>query len=211
MIADLIASVFHFGCACTTSAAVPATCGVAMDVPESIRLPVPVPMPVETMFTPGAETSGFSSESTVRGPDEVNDAVPVGIGAPFEMATVRPSRCTNSPPSLVAVDARPRTLKNGIVTVNWNPLSGSAVIGPSNGGSDVALLIMTTAAAPACWPKIARATRAQLPRCVTTSLPVTPAAMYSFGSQPRLTDPSALRSTFTSSDSEPNAAPFASI
>ena len=39
---------------------------------------------------------------------------------------------------------------------------------PSNGGSAVALLTMITAAAPACWPKIAFATRAQVPRSTTT-------------------------------------------
>ena len=41
------------------------------------------------------------------------------------------------------------------------------MIGPSNGGSRVALLTITTAAAPACWPKIAFATRAQVPRLTT--------------------------------------------
>ena len=50
-------------------------------------------------------------------------------------------------------------------------------------------MIIATAAAPACWPKIARATREQLPRTVTTSLPVTPAAVYSAGSQPSETPP----------------------
>ena len=47
------------------------------------------------------------------------------------------------------VDGTPR---NGIVTVNCSPVSGLLVIWPSNGGSVVALLIMSTAAAPACWP-----------------------------------------------------------
>ena len=80
-----------------------------------------------------------------------------------------------------------------------SPVSGFSVIGPSKGGSDVALLIITTAAAPACWPKIARATRAQTPRCTTTILPATPAATYSAGSQPRLTLPvaSSERPPFT--------------
>ena len=52
--------------------------------------------------------------------------------------------------------------------------------------SAVVLLIITTAAAPAFWPKTARATRAQVPRCTTAILPATPAATYSFGSQPTM-------------------------
>src|SRR5258706_12238362 len=98
-----------------------------------------------------------------------------------------------------------------MVTTNGSPVSGFDVIGPSNGGNVVALLIMTTAAAPACWPKIARDTRAQVPRCVTTSLPVTLALTYSAGLQPRLTVPFGLRSTFTCSDPELKAAPLALI
>src|SRR5256885_4480846 len=56
---------------------------------------------------------------------------------------------------------------------------------------------MRTAAAPACCPKTARATRAQVPRAVTTSLPVDPA--YSAGLQPRLTVvwPASAHRTFT--------------
>src|SRR3989442_186911 len=56
---------------------------------------------------------------------------------------------------------------------------------------------MATAAAPACWPKIARATRAQVPRFVTASFPATLAATYSAGLQPRLTLPSVFLSTTT--------------
>ena len=41
-----------------------------------------------------------------------------------------------------------------MVTVYSSPVSGFPVIFPSNGGKEVALLIMITAAAPAFWPKI---------------------------------------------------------
>ena len=63
------------------------------------------------------------------------------------------------------------------MTTNCSPLSGLEVIGPSNGGKLVALFAMTTAAAPAFWPQIAFATRAQTPRFTTAmvlvgSLPV---------------------------------------
>src|SRR5258706_131479 len=75
---------------------------------------------------------------------------------------------------------------------------------------------LSTGAAPACWPKIARATRAQVPRTVTTSLPVTPAATYSAGSQPSEIPPDPVPcvsgSTTTCKD-EPSLAaiPLASI
>src|SRR5215218_2245425 len=46
---------------------------------------------------------------------------------------------------------------------------------------------MTTAAAPACWPKIALATRAQVPRFATAIWPspaATPLNAYAAGEQP---------------------------
>src|SRR5436190_2961151 len=173
MMADLIAAGFHVGCAWTVSAAVPAVWGVAIDVPEAVRLPVPVPMPTDTMLTPGAATSGLRWESGRRGPPEVNEARPVWIGGPALRPMDRPSRWTRAKPSEVDVVARPRTPTNGMVTTYGSPVSGFMVIGPSNGGRLVALLIITTAAAPAFWPKMARATRAHVPRCTITSLPAT--------------------------------------
>src|SRR6185312_10172166 len=210
MMADLTALGFHLGCACRTSAAVPATCGVAIDVPLMVAGPLPRPTPVETIATPGAVMSGFRRASGVRGPVDENDAMPVGIGVPSVNVIVTPSRSTSAAPSELAVAAGPRTPKNGMVTLNCSPVSGFPVIGPSNGGSVPSVLIITTAAAPACWPKTARATRAHVPRCVTTSFPVTLALMYSCLSQPRLTAPAAVRSTTTPRDAgEVHAASFA--
>ena len=56
------------GCACFTSRAVPAVCGVAIEVPDSVSGPLPVPMPAEAMLTPGAVTCGFNALSPERGP-----------------------------------------------------------------------------------------------------------------------------------------------
>ncbi len=64
------------GCASLTSAASPVVCGAAIEVPESIRSPVPVPMPAEAMLTPGAVTFGLSELSPVAGPHELKLARP---------------------------------------------------------------------------------------------------------------------------------------
>ena len=68
MIAALTSFTDQFGWAAMTRAATPATCGVAMEVPESTSTPVPVPMPAATMLTPGAVTSGLRALSPKRGP-----------------------------------------------------------------------------------------------------------------------------------------------
>src|SRR5436190_21321179 len=199
MIADFTAAGFHFGCACSTSADTPAICGVAIDVPLSVVAWLPLPTSVETIATPGAVTSGFSFASGERGPVEVNEAIPGTIGIPSVNEIAMPSRCTRAKPSDVLVVARPFTPKNGMVTVYCSPVSGFSVICPSKGGRVLALLIITTAAAPACWPKMARATRAQTPRCTTAILPATPAATYSAGSQPSEMAPAGVLSTLIGS------------
>jgi len=56
------------------SAALPATCGAAIEVPDMNTPWLPVPMPVENMLTPGAEISGFKWPSPPRGPAELKDA-----------------------------------------------------------------------------------------------------------------------------------------
>src|SRR5262245_24020972 len=109
MIAALIACGGQLGCAWMTSAAVPAICGVAIDVPDSVIGPLPVPAPVDTIAAPGAVTSGFRWESGERGPPDVNGARPVWIGVPSVSEIVRPSRCTRAKPSDVALVAVPRT------------------------------------------------------------------------------------------------------
>ena len=83
------------------SAATPATCGAAIEVPENVTPPEPVPTAVENTETPGAVTLGFSAPSPVRGPPEeklaasrkdafasglaVTDAV-VAVAAPINVA-----------------------------------------------------------------------------------------------------------------------------
>ena len=64
-----IRSAGQSGWASRTSAATPATCGEAIDVPELPAAPVPDPASAERMPTPGAATSGFSAAGD--GPEEV--------------------------------------------------------------------------------------------------------------------------------------------
>src|SRR6266513_4961605 len=128
-------------------------------------------MAVEMMLTPGAVTSGLRLLSPVRGPPEVKLANPVKLGFVMDAAATVvavPSATSFSfAPSDDGVVSRPLTPRNGIVTLKGVPSSGLAVIGPSNGGKPTALFTITTTAAPACWPKMAFATRAQVPRFTT--------------------------------------------
>src|SRR3954452_2674040 len=115
MIADLTAAGFHFGCACSTRAATPEMCGVAIDVPLMFSDSLPLPTSVDTMATPGAVMSGLSLASGVRGPVEENDAIGGIIGVPSVRLMVKPSRCTRATPSDVVPFAGPATPKNGMV------------------------------------------------------------------------------------------------
>ena len=54
-------------------------CGDAIDVPEIVAAPLPVPLPVETMLTPGAVTSGFRTLSPLRGPPDEKSAKPLKL------------------------------------------------------------------------------------------------------------------------------------
>ena len=69
MIAALTSPGVQVGWAWRTSAAMPVTCGDAMDVPLIENAPLPVPTSVETIVSPGAATSGLTPG--VRVPREV--------------------------------------------------------------------------------------------------------------------------------------------
>src|SRR5882724_3362943 len=184
MAAFQYATFFQLEWAWRTSAATPVVWGAAIDVPERFAGATPVPMPAEKMLTPGAVTSGLSPLSPDRGPPELKLASlrnPGLVSVKLLRLTVAPSAARRAA-RLAVLSGTP---KNGIVTVYASPGgSGLPVMGPSNGGNPPALLSITTAAAPAFWPKTARATRAQVPRRTTTTLPATPAAVYSAGLQP---------------------------
>ena len=66
MMAALMSATLHVGCAWRVSAATPATCGEAIEVPEIVAGPLPVPTPVETVARPGAAMFGLSPLSPVR-------------------------------------------------------------------------------------------------------------------------------------------------
>src|SRR6185437_5459954 len=113
----------QLGCACSASAARPAVCGAAIDVPD-MRVPwLPLPTSVDRMLTPGAATSGLSSESIRRGPDEEKLATCLNVGFAIvvgESVAVPPSAATIRAGS-GAVPLMPR---NGMVTVYCSPVSG---------------------------------------------------------------------------------------
>src|SRR5215467_16170326 len=114
----------------------PAVCGDAIDVPEMTAKLLPVPLPAEKMLTPGAVTSGLSQLSPVRAPPEVNDAGARKPGlamSAFVSVAVPPSAALH-----FALSAS-ETPRNGIVSLNGSPVSGLPVIGPSNGGNELAL------------------------------------------------------------------------
>src|SRR5256885_2378953 len=122
------------------------------------------------MLTPGAVMFGFRALSPTRGPPEEKSANARNVGFGISvgvMVMAWPSAARSLARSEVALVNGPLTPRRGIVTVNGTPSSGFDVIGPSKGGSPAALFAITTAAAPACWPKIALATRAQTPRLTT--------------------------------------------
>src|SRR6476660_919028 len=146
------------------------------------------------MLTPGAVTSGLSQLSPARAPKDeklANERYPGFASVVALSVTVVPSAASMAPSVVLG------TPRNGIVTSSGSWLSGFSVIFPSKGGKDGALLTMSTAAAPARWPKTARATRAHVPRLVITSIPAVPA--YSLWLQPREIAPDEVFSTFTGS------------
>ena len=74
-------------------------------------------MSVEKIGLPGAEMSGFSTLSPLRGPPELNDARLVGSVGPGANEMAMPSRRTSLEPSDVASSVVPLTPRNGMVTV----------------------------------------------------------------------------------------------
>src|SRR5262245_24444742 len=106
-------------------------------------------MPAERIDTPGAVTSGLRWPSKSRGPSDEKLATTSkpGLASVIDVrVTLLPSSATIAAPLVL------RAPRNGMVTVNASPVSGLDVIAPSKGGNVVALLIISTAAAPAFWP-----------------------------------------------------------
>src|SRR5215468_2351099 len=106
------------GLACLTSAATPATCGVAIDVPDITAKPLPVPTPVETVDTPGAVIPGRNTLSPMRGPwdEKLATFSKPGLGRmPALFAVAFAGAGPPVGPVNAAVSVR-RTPKNGMVT-----------------------------------------------------------------------------------------------
>src|SRR5262245_26851372 len=94
----------------------PATCGDAIEVPDSDACRLPLPMSVEMIGLPGAAISGFRALSPLRGPPELNEARPESCGGPAVIEIDTPSRSASREPSDVDDVVGPTTPKNGMVT-----------------------------------------------------------------------------------------------
>ena len=66
------------------SAATPATCGEAIDVPESVRVAISDECPADTMFEPGAKTSRHDPkfENDERSSVDVVEPTVMALGSP---------------------------------------------------------------------------------------------------------------------------------
>ncbi len=116
----------------------PATCGVAIDVPVRATLPVPLPLFAETMLVPGAATSGLMvlTEPYVPRDDEVFrvSGAPTGAArSPTESATVSAEvALPGAPPTRVRSPAFPAA------TTDSTPWAASASIIAFSGSSSAA-------------------------------------------------------------------------
>ena len=75
MIKALILAGGQLGWSWRRRVATPDTCGVAIEVPENVIEPSPVPTAAEVMSFPGAETSGFRSFVMRAGPSEEKSVI----------------------------------------------------------------------------------------------------------------------------------------
>ncbi len=121
------------GCCCLISAAEPATCGVAIEVPDSDTYPSPagVPMtPVEdfaaTMSTPGAVMSGLTAPSPVRGPRLENTA---RLSSRSTAPTVSAASALPGEPTVSAAPELPAAITNSV------PYWAESVFTASSSGS----------------------------------------------------------------------------
>src|SRR5262249_15484617 len=108
----------QLGCACLVSAAMPATFGVAIDVPERIWKLLPVPEATETTDTPGAVIPGRSALSPMRGPCDEKLAILSKPALAWMPVLLARALAGAGPPvgPLSAAASAWATPKNGIVT-----------------------------------------------------------------------------------------------
>ena len=176
MRADLMCAGRQFGWASISSATAPATCGVAMLVPDCEPNPVngvgksPTAYPPETTSTPGATTSGLSVLSWV-GPRELNAAMTspmfsAACGANVNIASASPAG-TVAYAATMASPCDRRMNHDGIVTCGaWTPGPMAWRLSPL-----AAELYTRAATAPACWALNTLVLNSQTPRSITAIAP----------------------------------------
>src|SRR6185312_1207163 len=182
----------------------PATCGLAIEVPEMVRALLPAwkpegsetpvqpaatrqvwPVWTEVMFRPGAATSGFSRKGEPRirrGPREEKLA--------RVSPAAWPSRVRLRGAAMLALRVLPSTSD----TISVGMVIGVTIVASSpipGGGEPGALLTVTTPIAPAFMQFSVLVLKEQVPRLTTQILPDTAAALVSaqqpsFGSAPQV-------------------------
>ena len=168
--ADLCRGPRRLCCHCTT-AAEPARCGVAIEVPcinAQHGAPPQNDKGIElSTFTPGATTSGLTRKSTSVGPWLLNAAMKLSIrGVVYILAgPLRWSRPIHLPPTSASLSAR-LTMYAGIVGWFGVPSCPIAVGAPGT------LLTISAATAPASCAFRILVENVHVPREITAILPV---------------------------------------
>src|SRR5690242_12050769 len=147
-IAERMSAADQSGCSPRRKAAVPARCGVAIEVPWKNAKHGGVAQNAcgidESTFTPGATTSGFTRKSTSVGPWLLKDAMMSELGVVKYCCTA--AMVVVVPPT--ARSACPSTSETPYAgMVGWFAVPSVAIAAPS----PPMLFATSTAAAPAAW------------------------------------------------------------
>ncbi len=167
--ADLISAGVQSGCSAVRSAAEPASCGLAIEVPPyraSSVSPSGSITPSATaarISTPGAAISGFSTSKVVLGPRELKSAI-ISAKASF---SAYPAMLTVSSVSLATQAASASPTVPGMFSITPGILVPETLIAP--GG--LAFVKINTPEAPAASAAIIFSEKLQVPRLMRAIAP----------------------------------------
>ena len=185
-------------------AAIPATCGAAIDVPLNETPLLPVPELADTIEKPGAARSGLNPEPKCAGPLDVKSAresASSGLGITIVESSVT---LTVSPASSASRMSRPSAS-----VMNTAGMTGESTDPPMTNGGPVELSNTTKPVAPAACAFRYLSTNGHVPRCMNAMLPATSPALVS-GVQP-ISGSAMTRSPVSGPTSERGAEKAASL